>query len=298
MPNPTTTNPLADVPSGDADDQDLIRHIREGSREALELLIARHQAWIYNIVLRMVYNPFDAEDATQEILIKLLTTLSTFEGRSRFRTWLYRIVVNHVLNMKRTRSEAWEWTFEMYGHGLASAPDMDLPDARTVPADVQLLVDEARIGCSSGMLLCLDREQRLIYILGEIFGVTGVVGAELLEISRDNFRQKLSRARRDLHNFMQERCGLVNTANPCRCAKKTQAFMKAGYVDPENLLFAREHVIRVREVAAKVHGDMAALDEAYASVHRDHPFHTPPDFVAAVRSLIDRPDFQSILRRT
>ena len=84
MASPASPNPLADVPSGDADDQDLIRHIREGSRDALELLITRHQAWIYNIVLRMVYNPYDAEDATQEILIKLLTTLSSFEGRSRF----------------------------------------------------------------------------------------------------------------------------------------------------------------------------------------------------------------------
>ena len=298
MASQTSPNPLTEVPSGDADDQDLVRHAQQGSREALELLIGRHQAWIYNIVLRMVYNPYDAEDITQEILIKLLTTLSTFEGRSRFRTWLYRIVVNHVLNMKRTRSEAWEWTFEKYGSGLSSAPDADLPDPRTVPADVQMLVDEARIGCSSGMLLCLDREQRLVYILGEIFGVTDLVGGELLDISRDNFRQKLSRARRDLHNFMQDQCGLVNQANPCRCAKKTQAFMKAGYVDPQNLIFAKAHVVRVREVAAKVHDDMASLDEAYAGIHRDHPFQSPPDFVAAVRSLIDRPDFQSILRRT
>jgi hypothetical protein len=167
-----------------------------------------------------------------------------------------------------------------------------------VPAAVKLLVDEARIGCSSGMLLCLDREQRLVYILGEIFGVTALVGAELLDVSRDNFRQKLSRARRDLHNFMHDRCGLVNAANPCRCAKKTQAFMRAGYVDPSNLLFAKDHVIRVREVAVKVHEDMASLDEAYAEVHRDHPFQTPPDLVAAVKALIDRPEFQSILRRT
>jgi hypothetical protein len=89
-----------------------------------------------------------------------------------------------------------------------------LPDPRSVPADVQLLVDEARIGCASGMLLCLDREQRLIYILGEIFGVIDQVGAELLEISRENFRQKLTRARRDLHRFMQNQCGLINKANP------------------------------------------------------------------------------------
>jgi DNA-directed RNA polymerase specialized sigma24 family protein len=122
--------------------------------------------------------------------------------------------VNHVLNMKRSRAEEFEYTFEKYGNGLTSAPDLDLPDPNSVPADVQLLVDEARIGCSMGMLLCLDREQRLVYILGAIFGVTDVVGAELLDVSRDNFRQKLARARRDLHRFMDGQCGLVNTANP------------------------------------------------------------------------------------
>jgi hypothetical protein len=88
------------------------------------------------------------------------------------------------------------------------------------------------------MLLCLDRGQRLVYVLGEIFEVGDAVGAELLEISRDNFRQRLTRARRDLHNFMNEKCGLVDPANPCRCDKKTRGFIQAGYVDPANLLFA------------------------------------------------------------
>src|SRR5438093_7312754 len=208
----------------------------------------------------MLYVTQDAEDATEEVLIKLVTKLSTFEGRSSFRTWLYRIVVNHVLNMKRARAEAVEWTFARYGEALASAADMDLPDQASVPADVKLLIDEARIGCTSGMLLCLDREQRLVYVLGEIFGVTDAIGAELLETSRDNFRQKLSRARRDLHSFMQDQCGLVNKANPCRCAKKTQAFMKAGYVNPHNLLFVKTHVARVRDVSPKVHEAIDALD--------------------------------------
>jgi hypothetical protein len=141
------------------------------------------------------------------------------------------------------------------------------------------------------MLLCLDREQRLIYILGEIFGVTDLVGAELLEIGRDNFRQKLARARRDLHNFLHDKCGLVNKSNPCRCAKKTQGFMKAGLVNPQNLLFARAHVTRVRDVAEKKCEDLDTLDEAYAALHRDHPFQEPADFVTALRLLINRSQF-------
>ena len=206
----TPFNPLSDAADADPADLALVRDAQGGNREALEALILRHQDWIYNIVVRMVYHPHDAQDVTQEVLIKVLTKLSTFEGRSHFRTWLYRIAVNHVLNMKRSRGEAAEWTFQRYGDGLDQAPDAELPDPRAVPVDVQLLVDEARIGCSSGMLLCLSREQRLIYVLGEIFGVSDVLGAELLDISRENYRQKLSRARRDLHNFMQDKCGLVN----------------------------------------------------------------------------------------
>jgi RNA polymerase sigma factor (sigma-70 family) len=290
-------NPFDEVPETEADDLELVRRIRDGSRDALEALVTRHQDWIYNIALRMVYHPQDAEDATQEVLIKILTKLSSFEGKSSFRTWLYRITVNHVLNMKRSRLEEREWTFERYGSGLSHAPDLELPDTRSVPVDVQLLVDEARIGCSSGMLLCLDREQRLVYILGAIFGVTDVVGAELLEISRDNFRQKLSRARRDLHNFMHQQCGLVNQANPCRCAKKTQIFMKVGYVDPQNLMFARAHLERVKDVAPRVIEGIEAIDAAYGELHRDHPFHRSPDFVAALRDLMQQPTFQSLLGR-
>src|SRR5262245_37797874 len=187
-------NPLAEEPASDREDLELVRRIQAGSRDALERLVERHQPWIYNIVLRMTWYPQDAEDATQEILIKLLTKLSTFEGRSSFRTWLYRIAVNHALNMKRQRLEDLARPFETYARELDETPVLDLPDPSSVPADVQLLVQEAKIGCTTGMLLCLDREQRMSYILGEIFGVTDRVGAELMEITRANFRQKLARA--------------------------------------------------------------------------------------------------------
>jgi RNA polymerase sigma factor (sigma-70 family) len=284
--------PLTDdgVPDGE-----LVALVQQGDRGALDTLIERHRPWIYNVAMRMVYLPQDADDATQEILIKAVTKLSSFEGRSSLRTWLYRIAVNHLLNMKRTKAEEVGYTFERYGEGLDSAPDLDLPDPSTVPADVQLLVDEARIGCSMGMLLCLDREQRLVYVLGAIFGVSDAVGAELLEVSRDAFRQRLSRARRDLHQFMDRKCGLVNAANPCRCARKTRAFINAGFVDPANLLFASSRVTRVRELAPALHDDVNALDAAYAAVHREHPFYTPPALAGAIRTLLEQPTFRSIL---
>ena len=284
--------PAGDYASADLEDRDLVARARSGGREALEQLVRRHQTWIYNIAVRMLAHPADAEDATQEILIKAVTRLVSFEGRSTFRTWLYRLAVNHVLNMKRGRLEPEVMTFSCYGHGLDATPDLDLPDETSVPVDVRLLVDEARISCTSGMLLCLDRGQRLVYILGEIFAVSDAVGAELLETSRDNFRQRLARARRDLHSFMNDKCGLVNQANPCRCAKKTRGFIQAGHVDPQSLLFARTRVQQVREVVPRAHEALMSLDERCAKTYREHPFHESPDFVQALRRLVASPDFQ------
>lgn len=293
----TVSNPFAGHSApDDEEDRALVLSAQDGSREALEQLVSRHQAWIYNIALRMLYWPQDAEDTTQEVLIKLITKLSTYEGRSSFRTWLYRIVVNHVLNLKR---RAWEdrMTFAWYTEALENTPDLDLPDPNHVPADVQVLVKEAQLSCTSALLLCLDREQRLIYILADLFGVTDVLGGDLLGVSRETFRQKLARARRDLNHFTQNECGLINPANPCRCARKTQGFIQAGYVDPKKLIFATTHVMRVRDVAPETRDDLEALDDAYAALHREHPFHHPPDFVAALRRLVDHEQFQSLLGR-
>jgi RNA polymerase sigma factor (sigma-70 family) len=285
-------NPLVDQSPTDHEDQDLVMRARSGDRQALEELIQRHQGWIYNIAVRMLYHPQDAEDASQEILVKVLTRLSSFEGRSSFRTWLYRIVVNHVLNMKRGRLENPELNFRFYGEDLDKIPDSDLADPKGESADTNLLVTEAMLACTSGMLLCLDREQRLSYILGAIFEVTDVVAAEVLEISPENFRQRLARARRDLRNFMSDKCGLVNPANPCRCAKKTRGFIQAGYVDPNNLLFVRERLCEVRDAAPKAYETIKILDDKCADVYRRHPFYKPPDLGQMLRQLVESPDLK------
>ena len=287
--------PFAERAATDPEDRALVARVKAGERDALETLLGRHQPWIYNLLVRMLYYPEDAQDATQDVLLKVLTSLSTFEARSSFRTWLYRLVVNHALNLKRQAHRRDLIPFEVYGRELDETPDLDLPDPAAVPADVQLLVDEARIGCTSGMLLCLDREQRLVYILGGILGAPDSVGAALLEVSRDAFRQKLARARRDLHRFMHGQCGLVNTANPCRCARKTQGFIAAGYLDPERLLFARDHVTRVREVAPLAADAVDELDAAYGAIHRDHPFHDAPALAGALARLLDGPAARALL---
>jgi len=290
-------NPFAERSDGDPSDVRLVEQSIGGDRAALEALVLRHQAWIYNIALRMVFQPHEAEEVTQEVLVKVITKLSTFKGQSQFRTWLYRIVANHVLNMNRRSAETGSMTFAKYGEAINETPDLELPDQKSVPVEVPLLVEEAKIGCTMGMLLCLERKQRLIFTLGEILGVSDAIGAEVLEMTEDNFRQCLARARRDLHSFMNNQCGLVNKRNPCRCPKKTRGFIEHGHVDPQRLLFVSEHYQRVRDVAGETVREIEdVVERQHAEIYREHPFLRPADEIRWLRQMLDRDEVRGALR--
>ena len=273
--------------STDTVDERLVVKAKDGDRQSLEALLARHQRWVYNLALRMVHSQDDAADLTQEALLKVVTKLSTFEGRSSFRTWLYRIVTNHVISMKSRPVEKMVTTFSSYGRSLDTIPDLDPPDEKTAPVDARLLLEEAKIGCMTAMLLCLDRTQRVVIILGELFGVTDRVGAEIMEMSRDNFRQRLSRARRELYQFMNGKCGLINEENPCRCARKTRGFIERGVVDPAHLVFAEGHVDRIRSVSPGRSAELDELEASYAELFRDHPFADGIDVRSLVHDLVN-----------
>ncbi len=288
-------NPFSETVD-ESTDLELIEQAKNGSQPALEKLILRHQAWIYNVALRMVFHPHDAEEVTQEVLIKTVTRLSTFNEESKFRTWLYRITANHVLNMKSRGGEKGCQTFSAYADAINCTPDLDLPDPKTVPVEVPLLVEEAKIACTTGMLLCLDRRQRLVFVLAEMFGVSDSVGSEILEMSPENFRQSLSRARRDLHQFMNNQCGLINTTNPCRCHKKTRGFIQAGHVDPTNLIFSSLHVIKIRSIATDTYTQIEdILDQQYAAFFRDHPFLEPQDQIPWLRKMLEQRNIRDTL---
>ncbi len=289
-------NPFREIADSDSEDSELVEQAKNGDRTALEKLILRHQAWIYNIAIRMVFQTHDAEEVTQEALVKVITKLSTFKGESAFRTWLYRIVANHVLNMTHRTAEKQSLTFARLGAAIENTPELDLPDPKSVPVDVPLIIEEVKIACTTGMLLCLDRRQRLIFTLGEILGASDSVGGEVMEMTAENFRQCLARARRDLHSFMNNQCGLVNKANPCRCAKKTRGFIEQGQVDPQHLLFVPQHLTRVRNIApAAIREIDDVIEQQHAAIYRDHPFLQPTDQIGWLRRMLESEHLRGVL---
>lgn len=139
--------------------------------------------------MRFLQSRADAENATQEVRLRVATCLSSFRGHAPFRVWAYRIAVNHLLDRERSRAERGVRSFDCYAAYLAAA------DSSEAGPELELLVEEATLTCTLGMLLCFDRRQRLVFILGELFQLSDREGGELLELSPDHYRQLLTRAR-------------------------------------------------------------------------------------------------------
>ena len=267
---------------------ELVRRAREGDGESLERLVSGIQDRIYGLSLRMLWHPEDARDATQEILVRIVTRLATFRGESSFSTWAHRVAANYLLSARKSRLEQQGYTFQRFGEDL----DEGLSDVAAVPAtgETALLLEEVRVGCTLGMLTCLDRPHRLAYILGEILEMEGEEAARVLAIRPAAFRKRLSRAREAIVAFTRAKCGLVSPERPCRCRRRVDQAVRLGRVDPRRLLFATDaaRARRFPEVLAEIRR-LQDIRRA-AALFRSHPQFAPPaDFAAQIRKLVDVP---------
>ena len=295
--NPMNPSPLSPAYAGDATDAALVKAAVAGDRAALETLLDRHQGFFYHLAQRMLYSPEDAADATQEILIRLVTNLAGFRGESAFRTWAYRIAVRQLLAFRKGQVEHVVHDFACFGDTLSATPDLDPPDEGSLPVDTRLVIEEAKIGCLMAMLLCLDREHRLAFVLGGIFEASDTVTAQVLGISADNARQRLARARHQLREFLAGRCGLLDERGPCRCARKTRGFISQGIVDPVRLRFTRVHLDAAKEGAVlRARSLQGYVEEAYAALLRSQGMETAGDFAGILRGILDRPEVRQTLR--
>jgi RNA polymerase sigma factor (sigma-70 family) len=203
--------------NGEVTVDELARRAADGDRDALSELVRELQHPMCRLALRFLGDPDDAQDACQEVMVRIVTRLDTFEGRSKFTTWAYTVATRSLL---RTRKRAVESSVQG-AERFAALLDAGMGDLDTTIEEVEyrLLCEEVRISCTYGMLLCLARPQRAAYLLADVLGLIDVEGAEILECSREAFRQRVARARRTLRSVIDNRC---STASPtCRSAGST-----------------------------------------------------------------------------
>lgn len=261
---------------------ELIADCLNGDKQSIETLIKSIQRNVYNLSVRYLWNPMDAEDATQEILLKVLTNLSKFRGESSFNTWVYRVSTNYLLNMKRTEIE--NLTFD--------EGEYHLKVGTTYPAyekaDANLLEEEVKIACSTSMLICVSRTLRLAYLVGEILEFDSNEGAYILDIEPTTFRKRLSLARQQIRAFMAKQCGIYDPNNPCRCSKQINYCIEVDWFKPNSLKFAdKGQVEQTKQEIEAIMND--------AAIFQSHPnYYAPNQILDNIKTLLNNGKFSLI----
>ncbi|GAA4856946.1 RNA polymerase sigma factor SigM [Actinomycetospora corticicola] len=180
------------APRGPGDDPDvdrwLVGRVVAGDVEAYEELLRRHRDRIYRIALRVLADPADADDVTQDIAIQLWTGLSSFTGSAAFTTWLYRVVVNRCLNLRRRRRRTEELTEAT--HPTAPGPEARVVAGQELEAGIAALAD-------------MPEELRVALVLIQLEGLSYAQAAAVLKVPEATVRGRLARGRAQLVKSMR-----------------------------------------------------------------------------------------------
>jgi RNA polymerase sigma-70 factor (ECF subfamily) len=201
MSEPTATPPSADPDLG------LLRQARAGDFAAFEELVGRFQGRVYGLAYRMLGEPHDAEDVTQQTFLSLVEHLRDFREESTVVAWVLRIAANHALKLLRKRrglptvplSDPDVEGYAAVPHPEVIAPWRDDPAELATRHEVRELIDRA--------LAELDDKYRAVFVLRDVEGFSVKESAELLGISEANVKVRLLRARLALREKLTRALG-------------------------------------------------------------------------------------------
>lgn len=234
---------------------ELIRKATAGDRKALETVLVSVQDLVFNLSLRMLGTFPDAEDATQDILLKIMTRLSSFRGESAFSTWVFRIASNYLKSYQKHMFAKFPLSFAYYGDDIKNADIRDVPDL-TQNVEQAVLAEELKLSCTNVMLQCLDAESRCIFILGTMFRLDSRIAGDILGITPEAYRQRLSRIRSKVADFLREYCGEYGNGT-CRCKDRVDYAIQNHRINPAKLDFTAalpKEMLEVKEAMEEIDG--------------------------------------------
>ena len=255
-----------------------------GDKNALETLIADVQDIVFNLSLRMLGTFADAEDATQDILLKMITHLSSFRGDSSFTTWVFRIAVNHLKNYKKHMFAHNALSFEFYGNDIENGKIEDVPDL-TQNVEKDILAEELKMSCTNVMLQCLDKESRCIFILGTMFKIDSRMAGDILEMTPEAYRQRLSRARKKMADFLGSYCGEYGSGR-CKCRERVNYAIQNHRIDPLQLDYVTAAEIPVQTML-DVKNAMEEIDDLSQDFSFCKPYQSPERTRRLIQEFLD-----------
>ncbi|MGD9140517.1 MAG: sigma-70 family RNA polymerase sigma factor [bacterium] len=173
-------------------DSELVELTREGRPEAFGQLVLRYRSRIYRLARRLADTDEDAEDVLQEALIKAFKSISTFEGRAKFSTWLYRITVNLALMKKRSSRSIFEYLDDPVETKRGEVR-REFPDKG--PDPLGLLMEKECRGILDRAILELAPADRAVFVLRHVDGLSTVQASEALKLSVPALKSRLHRSR-------------------------------------------------------------------------------------------------------
>ena len=264
--------------------QALVDKATAGDKEALEALVMGVQDIVFNLSLRMLGTFADAEDATQDILLKMITHLSSFRGESSFTTWVFSIAANHLKNYKKHMFAHYPLSFEYYGNDIENAKIEDVPDL-TQNVEKDILAEELKMSCTNVMLQCLDMESRCIFILGTMFKIDSRIAGDILEITPEAYRQRLSRIRKKMADFLGEYCGEYGSGR-CKCKERVNYAIQSRRINPLQLNYMTAAEIPAQTMIA-VKNAMEDIDDLSQDFSFCKPYQSPERTRQMIQEFLD-----------
>ncbi len=250
----------------------LIDKATAGDKESLETLVTSVQDIVFNLSLRMLGTFADAEDATQDILLKMITHLSSFRGDSSFTTWVFSIAANHLKNYKKHMFAHHPLSFEYYGDDIENGKIQDVPDL-TQNVEKDILAEDLKMSCTNVMLQCLDAESRCIFILGTMFKIDSRVAGDILNMTPEAYRQRLSRTRKKMADFLGQYCGEYG-GGKCKCKNRVNYAIQNHRINPLQMDYVAATEIPMQTMV-EVKNAMEDIDDLSQDFSFCKPYQSP-----------------------